>query len=204
MAPEPSSAPATSRGRDTRDRILEAAAQLIAERGVDGTGLDAVLAAAGAGKGQLYHYFGDKRGLVTAVIQRHEERLVSAQSGRLAEITTLAELRAWLGEVAAYQESLECRFGCPIGSIAAEVSCHDESARQALAAAFDHWHEDLTATMRRLRANGEPLVDGEPEDLALGLLATIQGGLLLAKTHVDVSRLRVILDRAAAGLDRGR
>ena len=49
--------PRTGRGRASRERIVEHAAELFAERGVAGASLDDVLAAAGAGKSQLYHYF---------------------------------------------------------------------------------------------------------------------------------------------------
>ena len=48
--------PKTGRGRASRERIVERAAELFAERGVAATSLDEVLAAAGAGKSQLYHY----------------------------------------------------------------------------------------------------------------------------------------------------
>ncbi len=47
----------TRRGRASRERIVERAAELFAERGIAATSVDEVLAAAGAGKGQFYHYF---------------------------------------------------------------------------------------------------------------------------------------------------
>ena len=60
--------PRTGRGRASRERIVERAAELFAERGVAGTSLDEVLAAAGAGKGQLYHYFRGRDELVEAAV----------------------------------------------------------------------------------------------------------------------------------------
>ena len=47
--------PKTERGRASRERIVERAAELFAERGIAVTSVDEVLAAAGAGKGQFYH-----------------------------------------------------------------------------------------------------------------------------------------------------
>jgi TetR/AcrR family transcriptional regulator, transcriptional repressor for nem operon len=49
--------PITRRGRASRERIVERAAELFAERGIAATTVDEVLAAAWAGKGQFYHYF---------------------------------------------------------------------------------------------------------------------------------------------------
>src|SRR5262249_56512309 len=60
--------PRTERGRASRERIVERAAELFAERGVAATSLDEVLAAAGAGKSQLYHYFRGRDELVAAAV----------------------------------------------------------------------------------------------------------------------------------------
>src|SRR5439155_1699789 len=56
-------APATAKGRATRERILQAAAELIAEKGAAGMSLDDVRARTGASRSQLYHYFEDRDGL---------------------------------------------------------------------------------------------------------------------------------------------
>ena len=69
-----STRPTTDRGRATRERILEAASELFYRQGVTATGLDQVVTASGTGKGQLYHYFADKRELVHAVIERQISR----------------------------------------------------------------------------------------------------------------------------------
>jgi AcrR family transcriptional regulator len=58
-----------------RRRVLEAAASLFAERGVDAVSMDDVVAAAGVGKGTLYRRFGDKSGLATALLDEREREL---------------------------------------------------------------------------------------------------------------------------------
>src|SRR5262245_10979011 len=62
--------PRTGRGRASRERIVERAAELVAEHGVAGTSLDEVLAAAGASKSQHYHYFAGRDELVEAAVAR--------------------------------------------------------------------------------------------------------------------------------------
>src|SRR3954447_5594039 len=61
-----------------RRRVLDAAASLFAERGVDAVTMDDVVAAAGVGKGTLYRRFGDKRGLVAARLDGGEGELQAA------------------------------------------------------------------------------------------------------------------------------
>ncbi|UOE20515.1 helix-turn-helix transcriptional regulator [Thermobifida halotolerans] len=61
-----------------RRRILEAAARLFAEHGVDGVTMDAVAQAAAVGKGTVFRRFGDKSGLVAALLDERERQLQAA------------------------------------------------------------------------------------------------------------------------------
>lgn len=54
----------------SREAILEAAAELIRTRGVDGTSIADVIAVSGTSAGAIYHHFGNKHGVVLAVAQR--------------------------------------------------------------------------------------------------------------------------------------
>ncbi|MBS1890316.1 MAG: helix-turn-helix transcriptional regulator, partial [Actinobacteria bacterium] len=63
----------TKKGAETRGRIVTAAAELIFERGVAGTGMEDIKEAAGVSSSQLYHYFADKPALVHAVIAHQSD-----------------------------------------------------------------------------------------------------------------------------------
>ena len=58
-----------------RARILAAAERLIAEHGVDAVSMEAIAAAAGVGKGTLFRRFGDRRGLLHALLDDRERDL---------------------------------------------------------------------------------------------------------------------------------
>ena len=66
---EPTPARLTARGARTRERIVEAAADLMYVRGIGATTLDDVLEASGASKSQLYRHFANKDELVRAVVE---------------------------------------------------------------------------------------------------------------------------------------
>jgi AcrR family transcriptional regulator len=70
--------PTTPRGAATSRRILDAAAEEFAERGIAGARIDRIIAAAHTNKAQLYGYFGSKEGLFDAVIADRADRLMSA------------------------------------------------------------------------------------------------------------------------------
>ena len=81
--------PKTRRGRESRDRIIECAATLIADRGVEHVGLDDVPTAAGVGKGQLYHYFADRDALVEAAVARRCAQVQEALADALTDRTAI-------------------------------------------------------------------------------------------------------------------
>ncbi|MFI6705576.1 TetR/AcrR family transcriptional regulator [Nonomuraea sp. NPDC050478] len=61
-----------------RAAVLEAAARLFAEHGVEAVSMDQVAAAAGVGKGTLFRRFGDKSGLAAALLDARERVLQEA------------------------------------------------------------------------------------------------------------------------------
>jgi AcrR family transcriptional regulator len=69
--------PSTARGTATSRRILDAAAEEFAERGIAGARIDRITAAASTNKAQLYGYFGSKDGLFDAVIADRADQLMS-------------------------------------------------------------------------------------------------------------------------------
>ena len=67
------------RKADTRARLVAAAAECFAERGVDAVSVDAVADAAGRTSGAVYAHFGSKQGLVLAVLDQWRQRRNAAR-----------------------------------------------------------------------------------------------------------------------------
>lgn len=191
----------TARGALTRQRLVHAAADLFAERGVQGTGLDEVLRSAGASKSQLYHFFGDKRGLVLAVVEHQQQVTVEPLVAQLAGIGSRADLATWLAAVVDFHDIRGCRDGCPVGTLASELAQTDEGAREALSAAMGQWREGLAAAFGRLQQAGELPPDADLDVLARAALALLQGGQLLAKTDRSAASLRAATAACLALLD---
>jgi len=188
--------PSTDRGRATRARILDAASVLFHRQGVIATGLDQVAAASGTGKGQLYHYFPDKRALVLAVIDRQVATVLDLQQPLLAEVATHRQLRAWADALVESYRVHDDPVRCPLGALASELAERDPDARVALERGFDLWLDALESALRRLRDNGELSRDVKPKAIATALLGAYQGGLLLAQVRGDLAPLRTALDVA--------
>jgi TetR/AcrR family transcriptional repressor of nem operon len=189
----------TARGAETRLRIVTAAAQLMFDKGVAESTLEDIRAAAGVSGSQVYHYFADKNALVQAVVEYQTDMVLDSQREHLDHLDTMDGLRAWRDLIVDHQRRLQCRGGCPIGALGAEVAETDDAARIAVAEGFRRWELRIQEGIGRMHARGELPADVDPEELALALLAAMQGGLLLTQIQRQTKPLEVALD---AMLDR--
>jgi AcrR family transcriptional regulator len=188
--------PKTARGRATRERIVAAACELIAERGVAETSLDDVIERAGASKSQLYHYFQDRPALLRAVVDSNGELVL----GGLPRLDGWKAIRSWFDALVELQVERGASRGCPVGSLVGQLAESDEQARLALAAAFDDWERRLREGLRAMQRSGRLEPRADPEKLANVTLAAIQGGLLLTQARRDPGQLANALDAAYAQL----
>jgi AcrR family transcriptional regulator len=191
-----SAQPATAKGRETRERIIRAAASLVAERGVLGTSLDDVRARAHASKSQLYHYFADRDDLMRAVARVASDDVVGGQAELFERLDTIDGLRAWAEALVTLQQARKARGGCPIGSLAGQLAEQDEGARLELADGLDRWETAIRQGLERMAARGELHPGADPSALAQHTLAAVQGGLLLTQVRRDPDQLRAALNGA--------
>ena len=77
----------------------------------------------------------------------------------------------------------KAKGGCQLGSLVGQLAESDPEARALIAAGFDQWAAAISDGLRSLHADGKLPPDIDPDDLATTLLATLQGGLLLAQVQ---------------------
>src|SRR6185437_2064256 len=77
----------------------------------------------------------------------------------------------------------------------------NEEARKQAAAGFDAWERLLAGALERIRQRGKLRAGADPAVLATGLLASIEGGMVLSQARQDMTSLRIAVE---AGLARVR
>jgi AcrR family transcriptional regulator len=185
----------TRKGTQTRQRIVAAAAGLILEQGVAGTTLEEVRAEAGVSSSQIYHYFADKEALVRAVVDYRAQTVVGeTHEPVLAAIEGIDGLRAWRDMIVSLQEDAGCQGGCPLGSLGSELAELDHVARHDVAAGFSRWEAAIRACLRGMRDRGQLVPAADPDQLAIAMLAALEGGLLLAQIERNTRPLAAALD----------
>jgi TetR/AcrR family transcriptional regulator, transcriptional repressor for nem operon len=191
--------PMTRRGRASRERIVERAAELFAQRGIAAVSVDEVLAAAGAGKGQFYHYFRGRDELAAAAVGHRCSQVVAGLTEALGGVSSLAGLEeALAGFMTGFEQA--GLPGCPIGTLVTEVAGRNEDARVQAAAGFDAWERLLADALERMRQRRELRADAPTAVLATGLLASIEGGMVLSQARRDMASLRIAVEAGLAGV----
>ena len=181
----------TPKGARTRARIVEGAAALIHERGVAGTTLEDVKVAADVSGSQMYHYFPDKDDLLQAVIDYQADAIVNRQGHAFSGSNGI---EAWRTMVMTAAQRTQAKGGCQLGSLVGQLAESDPEARALIAAGFDQWAAALGDGLRTMHADGELRSDVDPDDLAITLLAALQGGLLLAQAHRSTRPLETAIN----------
>jgi AcrR family transcriptional regulator len=169
------------RGAETRGRIIQVAAELFHKQGVRATSPDEIIEASGTGKGQFYHYFKSKEGLIHEVLQTHLQAIKGGTAPVKYEISSWQDLEQWFLAQLELQKSFAMTRGCPFGTIGNEVTENDELIRQDLSLIFEVVGNKLAAFFIREKAQGRLAEDADEERLADFCIATIQGAMLMGK-----------------------
>ena len=159
-----------------RDRILAAAGDLFYRHGIRAVGVDAIADAARTNKMTLYRHFASKDELVAEYLRQSAKaadscwaRFATAHPG-----DALAQLRAWLDEMAAHVASNDER-GCPLVNAAVELPEKAHPARRVI--------EDYKIAQRaRLVALCGAAGLSEPELLADELNLLLEGARVTAQS----------------------
>ncbi len=192
----------TPKGLATRRRIVDAAAGLLLTRGIAGTTLDDIGAAATVGRSQLYHYFVDKQELVRDVVRQQTDAIIARQGLDDEDLTTFDAWQRWRDRTVRGAEAGGCVGGCPLGTLGSEVAERDTDTRDLVAAGFARWEQAFRDGLGTMRDRGLLDPDADPAALATAVLVALQGGLLLAQVQRDVRPLAIGLDTALEAIRR--
>ncbi|MEV8565044.1 TetR/AcrR family transcriptional regulator [Streptomyces sp. NPDC051322] len=190
----------TAKGLVTRERIVEAAARLIYQHGVQNTNNEAIRRATGVSGSQLSRHFPTKESLVRAVIAWRADSVIRAHRiPALGNLDSFAALRLWADSYIEREDL--CRGGCAFGSLASEVLKTGPEVRDDLADGFDRWEDLFRCGLRAMRDRGELSAAADPEQLTYVLMAAFQGGMLLDQAAASVGPLRAALNGAIAYIE---
>lgn len=188
----------TAKGRATRDRIVQAAAQLIVTEGLSAANLEAVRRAASVSGSQLAHYFADKNALIRAVIRRQIGVVLDFhRQPRLRGLRSFDDFERWIDLNMRYLRRIGYHGTPTYHALAAQLAKSDADVRAALSDGYQQWITLLQNAIAHMQDAGVLLPRADPRRLALVIVGAHQGGGTLTFTyrqdwpHADATRFAV-------------
>ncbi|QES40123.1 TetR family transcriptional regulator [Streptomyces venezuelae] len=162
----------------TPERLIESTRELLWERGYVGTSPKAIQQHAGAGQGSMYHHFAGKPDLALAAIRRTaEEMRATAEAVLGGDGPAYARIESYL------LRERDVLRGCPVGRLTMDpdVIASDE-LRAPVTETLDWLRDRIAGIVEEGRAQGEFTDALVPQDIASTVVATVQGGYVLARS----------------------
>jgi AcrR family transcriptional regulator len=188
----------TAKGRATRDRIVQVAAELILSHGLSGLNMDGLRKAASVSGSQLAHYFADKGVLIRAVVARQIDVVLDFhRQSKLRQLDTFDDFERWIDLNMRYLRRIGYSGTPTYHGLAGQLGKSDAATRDTLASGYQQWIELLENAIQRMKHHGVLVAQAEPRKLALVIVSAHQGGATLAFTyraewpHADAVRFAV-------------
>jgi TetR/AcrR family transcriptional repressor of nem operon len=117
------------------------------------------------------------------------ENILSSQQDPKTKFDTMLEA------IIELHRNNQAKCGCVFGNLAIEMSEHDEAFREKLETVFDIWTEKLKQVFDDMILPVQ-VEDAETSKLAQGIVAMIEGGILLMKNKQDIGALINVTEQA--------
>jgi TetR/AcrR family transcriptional repressor of nem operon len=178
------------RTSDARQRLLDAACELMHTRSYGAVGVAEICAQADVRKGSFYYFFASKQALTLEAIDAHWERQRDEWSAMLhAPEPALERLRRlFQATAAAQQDALQTHGavnGCALANLALELSTQDRVVQARLQEIFDEQIALIAETLRDAVVEGSIPAASATRGIARAVVAQMEGMVLFAKLGND-------------------
>ena len=179
---------------DMKERLMQAAIDLMWQNGFGAASVDAICERAGAKKGSFYYFFKSKSELAAAALEAEWKKkrgeMDSIFSPTIPPLERFDRYFDFVYEsLAEVQKKCGSILGCPFMSVGSEVSTQDQIVREAIDRIMDRKLQFFVSAVRDAAAQGL-IVAPDPEAKARALFACYQGTVAQARIQNDVELLR--------------
>lgn len=182
------------KGELTRESILSAAQNLANAKGFGATSINDLLAATGLSKGSLYFHFSDKQSLGLAILEKARDDFYTFLTASLTGDTPGACLENFFRQVLSTHLAKGFVGGCLWGNTALEMSDSDTGFASVVEHVFDEWVAEIEKKVAAAQKRGEVRGDIPALALAVHIVATIEGGIMLSRLKKNVQPMRQCLE----------
>jgi TetR/AcrR family transcriptional repressor of nem operon len=182
----------------TAERVLDIAERLVQVRGFSNFSYADIATELGITKASLHYHYPGKAELGEALIIRYAERFNQALDDIEAN---LPDARAKLEAYAdLYAGVLRNERMCMCGILAAEYQTLPHAMQSEVIRFFDENRKWLAKVLKEGKADGTLSYRGRADDVAQGILSTLEGAMLVARPYGDLARFHAAAKQLLDGL----
>ena len=176
---------------NTRDRILEAGADIIHHKGFNHTGIQEILTAAGVPKGSFYNFFKNKEDFGLQVIDYFSDHFARMVKDIIEDrsLPPLERIRRILRYFMDYFRSTNFTRGCPVGNLAQEMGDLSPAFRKKLNEALDRITVGYAGILSEAQKAGEISVQIDVKETANFIVSSWHGALIRMKVVQNLEPL---------------
>ncbi len=180
----------SSKGEQTRRRILDEATGLILRKGIGSTSIGDVLEAASIHKGSLYFHFKDKKSIVREVLRESGDQFLAFVDETLKGDSPRAALENFFTAALDLHCCRGFEGGCLFGNTALEACDLDSELAAEVDDFFVRWTARLETVIVDGQRRGSLRSDVDGRELAQQIVASLEGGIMLARLRKDAAPLK--------------
>jgi TetR/AcrR family transcriptional repressor of nem operon len=171
--------------KNTKEKILAHAAQIMRKKGFNNTGIQEILQSAGVPKGSFYFYFKSKNDLGLALIDYYAQYLAAMGAAVLKspEIHPLQRLEKFFEGFRLLCNQEEWRSGCPIGNLTQEMGILSDEFQAKLRDVFNRIKGGISECLEQARTRDGIKLPMDPDETADFILNSWEGALLRMKAE---------------------
>lgn len=176
---------------ETKEKLLEAAEELMLRQGFTGTSVEEICQAAGVTKGGFFHYFESKHQLAQEAVRR----FYGKQAGMFRDAAfqqlkdPLERIYGYLDFLAELSKKPGASRGCLVGTLTQELAVSDKEMRCVVSECLSNHAEALRRDLAAAKGERCPRAKWNAQSLAEHCVATLQGTLILVKAHGEARLL---------------
>jgi TetR/AcrR family transcriptional repressor of nem operon len=169
----------------TKERLLDAAQELMLAKGFAATTVDEICEAAELTKGSFFHYFESKDELGKQLLERFcaDGAKLHATFCQSNETDPLKRVYNYIDGAIKIAKDPVMSKGCLLGLFAQELCDTNPQIRDMCKKGFDDWGKTFGEELARAKARYAPQAAFEPRELADHLIAVMEGSMILGKTR---------------------
>jgi TetR/AcrR family transcriptional repressor of nem operon len=183
-----------TKAEKTREFIIAQTAPIFNKKGYAGTSLNDITQATGLTKGSIYGNFGGKDEVALAVFDYNLKKVTSIFEAEMSKCTTTREkLMVYVKVYSEFQNFAFPAGGCPMQNTAIEADdTHPQLKKKALSAVLA-WKKAITGIIEQGIKNKEITKDIHAEQVALTIIATIEGMTMIANLTGKTNYRKLII-----------